>query len=405
MEQFSNGVKSHPVKMKKSELTVRFVLLLVLWAFVARAQEVPDTILVNGRIFTGAQARPYVDAIAIKGTRILAVGTNQEISSTAGPKTRRIDLAGHLVIPGINDAHVHFGADPIGTRVDFGGLAPTCAHVLDVLEQAARKMPTGTLISGAIGPEAFFDPACTPAALDRVAPGDAVVLDSWSPHAGILNLAAAKKFGVRTNDPPPLASWYGKDMKSKQWDGVVHQSVWIRIYEMLMSDRTHEDAKLRGFLEGEAKWGVTSITLMENYPEHRVEQLSVVDSPLRVRLVPFPSYQEFDRRRKPEYPPVPTQLLDRVTVTGEKWLLDSGPIERAGGMRQPYADDPTSSGQVDFPQGELRAILEESLRHDRPLLLHAVNDRTTEALLNQMEAPGGAKIWSQHRLRIEHGDG
>ena len=100
MEQFSNGVKSHPVKMKKSELTVRFVLLLVLWAFVARAQEVPDTILVNGRIFTGAQARPYVDAIAIKGTRILAVGTNQEISSTAGPKTRRIDLAGHLVIPG-----------------------------------------------------------------------------------------------------------------------------------------------------------------------------------------------------------------------------------------------------------------------------------------------------------------
>jgi len=100
MEQFSNGVKSHPVKMKKSELTVRFVLLLVLWAFVARAQEVPDTILVNGRIFTGAQARPYVDAIAIKGKRILAVGTNQEISSTAGPKTRRIDLAGHLVIPG-----------------------------------------------------------------------------------------------------------------------------------------------------------------------------------------------------------------------------------------------------------------------------------------------------------------
>ena len=124
----------------------------------------------NGRIFTGAQARPYVDAIAIKGKRILAVGTNQEISSTAGPKTRRIDLAGHLVIPGINDAHVHFGADPIGTRVDFGGLAPTCARVLDVLEQAARKLPTGTLISGAIGPEAFFDPACTPAALDRVAP-------------------------------------------------------------------------------------------------------------------------------------------------------------------------------------------------------------------------------------------
>lgn len=91
-----------------------------------RAQELPDTILVNGHIFTATQARPYVDAIAIKGARILAVGTNQEISSTAGVKTQRIDLAGHLMIPGINDAHVHFAADPIGTRLVFGGLAPTC---------------------------------------------------------------------------------------------------------------------------------------------------------------------------------------------------------------------------------------------------------------------------------------
>ena len=144
---------------------------------------------------------------------------------------------------------------------------------------------------------------------------------------------------------------------------------------------------------------------MEGYPAHRVEQLSVIDSPLRVRLVPFLSYQEINRRRKPEYPHVPRQLSDRVTVNGEKWLLDSGPIERSGGIRQPYADDPTSSGQVDFPPEEVRAILEESLQHDRPLLLHAVGDRTTEALLNQMEATGGAKIWSQRRLRIEHGDG
>lgn len=278
-------------------------------------------------------------------------------------------------------------------------------HVLDVLEQAARKLPTGTLISGAIGAEAFFDPACTPAALDRVAPGDAVVLDTLSAHAGILNLAAAKKFGARTNGPPPLAGWYGKDMKSRQWDGVVHQAAWTRISELLMSDRSHQDAELRAFLEGEIKWGVTSITLMESYPAHRVEQLAVIDSPLRVRIVPFLTYQEVDQRRKPEYPEVPTQLMERVTVNGEKWMLDSNPFERSGGMRQPYADDPTSSGQVDFSPVEIRAILEGSLQHNRPLLLHAVGDRTTETLLNQMEASGGAKTWSQRRLRIEHGDG
>jgi predicted amidohydrolase YtcJ len=92
--------------------SIRFAifLLLVTGAWGSQAQEVPDMILVNGLVFTGAQARHYVDAIAIKGARILAVGTNQEISSIAGPKTRRIDVAGHLVIPGINDPHVSAGS-------------------------------------------------------------------------------------------------------------------------------------------------------------------------------------------------------------------------------------------------------------------------------------------------------
>lgn len=71
----------------------------------------PDTILVNGRVFTGSETHPYAEALAIKGTRILAIGTSEEISSKAGPTTRRIDLAGRLVIPGINDSHTHFEAD------------------------------------------------------------------------------------------------------------------------------------------------------------------------------------------------------------------------------------------------------------------------------------------------------
>ena len=169
------------------------IYFVVVTAGVVHAQEVPDMVLVNGRVFTGAESSPYVEAVAIKGARILAVGTSQEISSSAGAKTQRIDLAGRLVIPGINDAHVHFNPDSIGTNVDFGGLAPTCAHVLDLLEKVAGKVPAGTLLTGTIGPEAFFDPACTPAALDRIAPGDAVVLWTWSPHAGMLNQAAAQR--------------------------------------------------------------------------------------------------------------------------------------------------------------------------------------------------------------------
>lgn len=114
-------------------------------------------ILVNGRVFTGSETHPYAEALAIKGTQILGIGTSEEISSKAGQTTRRIDLAGRLVIPGINDSHMHFEADVIGTKLDFGD-DPSCAHVLDILQHAVASAPPGTLLSGTIGPSAFLRP-------------------------------------------------------------------------------------------------------------------------------------------------------------------------------------------------------------------------------------------------------
>lgn len=367
--------------------------------------DVPDTIFVNGRVFTAANAHPYAEAIAVKGSRILAVDTNQQISALARPNTRRIDLGRRLVIPGLNDVHTHFGADFEATVMDFGGLDPVCARVLDKVQQTASSAPRGALLFGMIGPAAFFDPACTPAALDKIAPGDPVVLSTWTPHAGMLNQLATQKFGINLNDPPPLAGWFGKDMKSKTWDGVVHQSAWFRIFQALMTDRSREQSKLQSYLDNEARWGVTSITIMEVEPERRVEMLAAMRPPIRVRLVPFLPFQDQNQRRKPAYPTVPQKLADRVTVNGVKWLLDGDPVERSSAMREPYSDDPTTSGQVDFPPAELRDILQEAQQRNVQPLLHTVGDRTTEILLDQMDATGGAAEWSPRRLRIEHGDG
>jgi hypothetical protein len=101
-----------------------------------------------------------------------------------------------------------------------------------------------------------------------------------------------------------------------------------RIRELLMGDVGGEEARLRPVLAREAQWGVTSITLLEVYPSRRVQHLSEIDSPLRIRLVPFLEFQEPDRRKQPEYPPVPAHLADRVSVSGLK--------ERSAATRGPY---------------------------------------------------------------------
>src|SRR5687768_18493532 len=72
----------------------------------------PDLVIVNARVYTGVTATPWAEAVSIRGDRILEVGTSESIRKQAGAATRVIDAAGRLVIPGINDAHTHPGAEP-----------------------------------------------------------------------------------------------------------------------------------------------------------------------------------------------------------------------------------------------------------------------------------------------------
>ena len=374
----------------------------------AQTQIDADLILTNANIFTGSEAQPHAEAIAIKGDRIIAVDTNEKVSALAGPQTRKIDAAGRLVIPGILDTHIHYmlmGVLPDVTNIDFGGPAPTCKHVLQTVAERVKNVQAGNLLFGFIGKDAFFDPECTPAALDRIAPNTAVFLAGGTVHAGMLNRAAAKWFGVDTSTPPPLAGWYGKNAKSKTWDGVVYNSAMLPLFVRVMSDGSKDDEKLRKYFLSEAKWGVTGNTFMEYNPATRVRQLSRVNEPFRVWVMPFAQYETGQKRRRLQQVTVPASIADRVTSHGEKWVLDGEPIHRTAPMRVPYADDPTTSGQNDYPDVEVRAILAEAVQHNLPLMIHVTADRSTDQLLSQMEATGGEKVWANRRLRVEHGNG
>lgn len=83
-------------------------LIVAAWAVVTAACAAPraDTLLVNGRIFTANPAQPWVEALAIRGERIVAAGTTAALAVDAGGATRRIDLGGRTVVPGFNDAHL-----------------------------------------------------------------------------------------------------------------------------------------------------------------------------------------------------------------------------------------------------------------------------------------------------------
>jgi predicted amidohydrolase YtcJ len=383
---------------------VRRLLLVTLGCWSLQAQA-PDLILVNGRVFTGAPNQTLTEALAITGQRISATGASNSISRLAGAATHVIDLQGRLVIPGLNDAHIHFIPEFVGKKLEFGNNNPTCEEVLRAIKAVVAGAKPQEVITGVFGPSALFSPDCSPARLDAIAPSNPVLLRTFTPHAAMMNSSMARYLGINDKDAPVMGGFFGKNMRSAQWDGVVHELAAIELYAKLVN-HAEEPAGLAAMLEAATHWGLTTIQLMSapTDTKHLVTLLGATGSPIRVRVIPF-VYTTTTGRQRPVYPPIPADIADRVRVNGVKWLLDGTPIEHSAAMYKPYADDPAWSGAINFPDTEIRAILEESREAGTQLMVHAIGDRTTKTFLGLMEQTGGAGVWGARRVRIEHGNG
>lgn len=104
-----------------------------------------DLVLTNGRVFTGDRARPWAEAVAIKGERIVALGSSTEMRAKAGA-AENIDLGGRLLVAGINDAHDHAGAVRFGVEAQTQRSPmddPPLAHVTEAVRQASASAPAG----------------------------------------------------------------------------------------------------------------------------------------------------------------------------------------------------------------------------------------------------------------------
>ncbi len=179
-------------------------------AAVAAQPRSPDMILTNGKVVTVDERFSLAQAIAVGDGRITAVGTTREIEALAGGSTRRIDLQGRTVIPGLIDNHMHLLR--AGTtwlkEVRWDGVG-TRAQALDLLRERVKASPPGEWIYNLGGwtLDQFADDArpFTPAELDRIAPANPVFLQA-SYYRGYANTQAIKALGIDPSGVVPESS-------------------------------------------------------------------------------------------------------------------------------------------------------------------------------------------------------
>ncbi|MGI8813525.1 MAG: amidohydrolase [Pyrinomonadaceae bacterium] len=388
---------------------VLIVLLSASLPLLVLGQQAPaDLILLNGKVFTANSVQPYVQAVAIRGERIIAIGTSAEIRSLAGARTRLIDLQGRVVIPGINDAHFHFMPDPKGFTLQFKTTNPSWGETVDAIAAAAKQIPKGTWIFANLGLAERPGAEATRFAIDRVAP-DNPVLIRYDGHGYIINSAAMPVLHIIDKEPDPVGGYYERVAGSQRINGKLWEYAQWKPNRFLASQISDQDIikHLRVLADEAVRDGITSMQIMAFLPIDRFARLLVkADLPIRVRAIPF-SMTTTRGRDLSEILQIPKLQFphSRVTVSGIKWIPDGSPIERAAALRKPYNDRPDWSGKLNFDEADIASMVKESLMFKQQLILHAVGDRTNEALLNGMEKAGTKIDWKSKRVRIEHGDG
>ncbi|MBF9143477.1 amidohydrolase [Hymenobacter properus] len=370
-------------------------------------------ILTGGKIFTADPSRPYAQALAVRGERVVAVGSTAQISKLAGPRTRRIELRGRTVVPGFNDAHTHLpGGSPLGRSFHFPKLpllaGPSTAQVLDTLAKLARQTPAGTWLQGEIGLSVLQDPQARRAALDAVAPRHPVLLHTPWGHGCVVNSLALQQLGIGEADPDPLGGAYERDsgtgrltgslLEYGSWgprrdlNGHLPDSAWVRL--------------LRAYGAEALRFGITSVQDMAGTlpPAQTVRVVQAARLPLRHRIMPY--FMTSPRGFKHgEWAGVNHQPTPLARVEGRKYVLDATPLEGGALMRRPYPGRPGWYGHLNFPADTVRQLLRHALATSDPLMLHIVGDSTASLVLHLMGQLADDATWRRKRVRFEHGDG
>jgi predicted amidohydrolase YtcJ len=377
-----------------------------LTSFLQGQQAPPDLVVFNGKIFTSNTAQPNVEALAIRGDRIIAVGASKDLLALAAKTTQRIDLGGHTVVPGFNDAHNHLSVAPESEDLVIKSEDPTWPEVKEALVTAAAKAPKDKWIEGLFGDAILADPLPTQRELDALCPDHPVMLWDWTGHASILNSLALTRLGVREDEPDPVGGKFVRGPDGKL-TGRIFEYAQFQLDRRISELVSDDDAvrQLNQFFAHSTRLGITTIQDMASpISADRVAALFAKSPPpIRIRVMWFGLTDQHGRlKQRGNLPLHPAPL---VTVSGTKWIIDGTPIEHSAAMRKPYADHPETSGELNFSEKEMEDILRESLQRNDQLMVHVVGDRTIETFLNAMDATGGEKVWAQRRVRFEHGDG
>jgi len=380
----------------------------------------PLTLYKNGHIYTNDSGSPWATAMLVRGEVILAIGDEDEVTALSEKGTQIVDLEGHFVMPGFNDAHVHLGSagqDALAVRLHG---APMIQEVQKRLTAAVAQAKPGEWITGSgwdhtLWPEKRFP---TRQDLDSVSPQNPVFLVHISGHVAVANSAALKAAGITSKTANPAGGEIEHDASGEP-DGMLKEGSAMSFVESKIPPPSNERRKkgIELALADVAANGVTSIqdnSLVDalgktsaasagndTWDDFRVYRELKNEGKLTVRItewLPFTAPLERLEQMRRE-----GGTTDPWLRTGALKMVTDGALgSRTAAMLAPYSDDSKTSGILTMEPDKLRAMAIERDKAGFQLNFHAIGDRANRVSLDVFEAVAKANGPRDRRDRVEH---
>jgi predicted amidohydrolase YtcJ len=404
---------------------IRGIILawLLAWpsALALFSAEPADLVLRGGKVVTIDDRLPEAEAIAVKGERIVAVGTAAEVGQHIGPETRVIELAGRMAMPGFIEGHGHFLSLGDSKRKLDLSKAATWDEIIALVAREAAKTPPGGWIIGrgwhqgkwTVPPTPNVQGYPTHESLSRVTPKHPVLLTHGTGHMAFANAKAMELANV-TRDTAEIAG--GEILRDAAGNPTgafrenamqpIHRahsrSLASRTSEQVRADRI-EEARLAS--EECIRRGVTSFqdagsTVAEASLLRELAEVGQL--PVRLWIMLDDGNDALAQRLAGSR--VVGAAKDHFTVRAIKRMVDGAIGTHGAWLLLPYDDLPGSTGNNTLPLESLERTAELALEHQYQLCVHAIGDRANREVLDVFE-----RVFKKHnvngadlRWRIEH---
>jgi len=366
----------------------------------------PTLVIVNANVRTMDANRPRAEAVAVYGNRIAAVGSSAEIRKLTAADTRIIDAAGRLLLPGFNDAHVHFlsGGSQL-SNIDLRD-AKTPAEFAQRIKDFARNVPRGRWITGGTWDHESWPgaPLPTKKLIDADTPETPVFVSRLDGHMALANSYALQLAGVTRETKDPPGGLIVRDPQTGEPTGILKDAAMDFVSRVIPPKSFEEKlAAARAATDHAASLGVTSVQDMSGNTDLAVYQELARRGELKTRVYAIAPLPSWDRLAEVGFhAPFGDDL---IRIGGLKGFADGSLGSSTAYFFEPYQDAPHTHGLPGdqmFPEGAMLRRVQEADRAGLHVMVHAIGDRANHEMLTIFEQVTQTNGARDRRFRIEH---